>query len=245
MSSKDVNESTNYVHSTEVTPYEHFVVTWWAWFTVSCTKALRLRFEIPKIPIKCSVLHDWPGWFTTIVLCIIPTVLANISVVQSSWSFSVFVCIREYWTYRVFNGGQLLAGHVCGVLLAIGTSEILALDVRKVLTDCGRELEITCIGLPHWGAHTPIRMEHEDNWNSGGVCCVYSLMQCMDGVSSSRFRHTVQKRRLWCVGSDQQCATGFLMMHGAMPVQGVTTFDTQRSCTMKLHTVCVCENTRG
>lgn len=26
------------------------------------------------------------------------------------------------------------------------------------------------------------------------------------------------------------------MMHGAMPVHGVTTFDTQRSCTMKLHT---------
>ena len=34
-------------------------------------------------------------------------------------------------------------------------------------------------------------------------------IQCTDGVSSKRLRHTVQNFFLCVVGSDQQCATGF------------------------------------
>lgn len=62
-------------------------------------------------------------------------------------------------------------------------------------------------------------------------------MQCTAAVSSNRFRHTLQKRRLWCAGSDQQCATGFLIKHGATPEHGVTTFVTHFSWTIKLQTV--------
>lgn len=61
-------------------------------------------------------------------------------------------------------------------------------------------------------------------------------MQWTAGDSSIRFRHTVQNFLLWWVGSDQQCPTGFLMMHGAMLEQGVTTLGIHFSCTMKLHT---------
>lgn len=63
------------------------------------------------------------------------------------------------------------------------------------------------------------------------------LMQWTAAVSSSLFRQTLQNRRLWCVGSDQQCATGFLIKHGATPEHGVTTFVTHFSWTMKLQTV--------
>lgn len=64
----------------------------------------------------------------------------------------------------------------------------------------------------------------------------YLLMQCTAGVSSNRLRQTVQNFLLWCVGSDQQCATGFLIIQGAIPEQGVMTFVTHLSCTMKLQT---------
>lgn len=61
-------------------------------------------------------------------------------------------------------------------------------------------------------------------------------MQCTAGVSSNRLRQTVQNFLLWWVGSDQQCATGFLIIQGAIPEQGVMTFVTHLSCTMKLQT---------
>lgn len=61
-------------------------------------------------------------------------------------------------------------------------------------------------------------------------------MQWTAGVSSSRLRQTVQNLLLWCVGSDQQCATGFLIMQGAIPEQGVTTLVTHLSWTIKLQT---------
>lgn len=64
----------------------------------------------------------------------------------------------------------------------------------------------------------------------------YLLIQWTAGVSSNRLRQTVQNFLLWCVGSDQQCATGFLMMQGAVPEQGVTTLVTHLSWTIKLHT---------
>lgn len=64
----------------------------------------------------------------------------------------------------------------------------------------------------------------------------YLLMQCTAGVSSNRLRQTVQNFLLWWVGSDQQCATGFLIIQGAIPEQGVMTFVTHLSCTMKLQT---------
>lgn len=35
------------------------------------------------------------------------------------------------------------------------------------------------------------------------------LSQCMDRLSSSRLRQTLQNFLLWCTCSDQQCATGF------------------------------------
>lgn len=87
----------------------------------------------------------------------------------------------------------------------------------------------------------------------------HSLMQWTAGVSSKRFRQTVQNFLLWCVGSDQQWATGFckygrkcipivienlkwkfneltLIKHGAIPEHGVTTLVTHFSWTMKLQT---------
>lgn len=63
------------------------------------------------------------------------------------------------------------------------------------------------------------------------------LMQWTAAVSSSLFRQTLQNRRLWCVGSDQQCATGFFIKHGATPEHGVTTFVTHFSWTIKLQTI--------
>lgn len=62
-------------------------------------------------------------------------------------------------------------------------------------------------------------------------------MQWTAAVSSKRFRQTLQNLLLWCVGSDQQCATGFLIKHGATPEHGVTTLVTHFSWTIKLQTV--------
>jgi hypothetical protein len=62
-------------------------------------------------------------------------------------------------------------------------------------------------------------------------------MQWTAEVSSKRFRQTLQNLLLWCVGSDQQCATGFLIRHGATPEHGVTTLVTHFSWTIKLQTV--------
>lgn len=62
------------------------------------------------------------------------------------------------------------------------------------------------------------------------------LKQWTAGVSSRRFRQTEQNFRLCCVGSDQQCATGFRMRYGATPRHGVITFVTHFSCTIKLQT---------
>lgn len=59
-------------------------------------------------------------------------------------------------------------------------------------------------------------------------------MQWTPGVSSNRFLQTLQNLRLWCVGSDQQCATGFLIKHGAIPEHGVITLVTHFSWTTKL-----------
>lgn len=59
-------------------------------------------------------------------------------------------------------------------------------------------------------------------------------MQCTAELSSNLLRQTLQNLRLTCVGSDQQWATGFLIRQGAIPEQGVTTFVTHFSCTMKL-----------
>lgn len=73
--------------------------------------------------------------------------------------------------------------------------------------------------------------------NSGNTVELYLLIQWRAGASSNRFRHTVQNFLLWCVGSDQQWATGFFIMHGAMLEQGVTTLGIHFSCTMKLQTV--------
>lgn len=61
-------------------------------------------------------------------------------------------------------------------------------------------------------------------------------MQWTAATSSKRLRQTVQNFLLWCVGSDQQCATGFFIKNGAMPEHGVTTFVTHFSWTIKLHT---------
>lgn len=61
-------------------------------------------------------------------------------------------------------------------------------------------------------------------------------MQWTAATSSNRLRQTVQNFLLWCVGSDQQCATGFLIKNGAIPEHGVTTLVTHFSWTIKLHT---------
>lgn len=61
-------------------------------------------------------------------------------------------------------------------------------------------------------------------------------MQWTAATSSKRLRQTVQNFLLWCVGSDQQCATGFLIKNGAIPEHGVTTLVTHFSWTIKLHT---------
>lgn len=115
----------------------------------------------------------------------------------------------------VLHGPQVFTLDVSGVLLAVGNREVLALDV--------------CIIFAYLKSIKLIKGYKSLMRNL--------LMQWTAVVSSNLFRQTLQNLLLWCIGSDQQWATGFLIIHGATPEHGVTTFVTHFSCTMKLQTV--------
>lgn len=129
-------------------------------------------------------------------------------------------------TYLMLERGQLFSWNISCIFFTIGNCKILALYMSEILADWKIWKRFSMLDFH----------EISSSWQIVIAAVGNLLMQWTAGVSSNRLRHTVQNFLLWCVGSDQQWATGFLMMQGAIPEQGVTTLVTHLSCTMKLQT---------